>query len=166
MFGKLPSQILRQTVVPPATVAKEAAKGLLLRKRFKRGGTAVGVRRAVQLSKREPVSIETVQRMHSFFSRHAVNKRPGWDNPDRPSNGYIAWLLWGGDAGWDWAIRVLKSVYRISALSDVVRTYGYTKLPVDFWNTVFNDPSVTSVERMKEIISVELRRREAGSPSS
>ena len=159
MLDKIPPAILRQTLIPTQAVAKEAAKGLILRKKFKRGGTAVGVRRAVQLSRRQPVSVETVRRMHSYFSRHAVDRRPGWDDPQRPSAGYIAWLLWGGDAGRDWAIRVLQSVYRVTALGEVVRTYG-TKLPENFWETVLTDPSNTDLDRMRAMVSEELRRRE------
>lgn len=45
-------------------------------------------------------------RMHSFFSRHEVDKeaegfRAGEDG--YPSAGRIAWALWGGDAGQTWA---------------------------------------------------------------
>ena len=44
--------------------------------------------------------------MFSFFSRHEVDKqasgfRPGGDG--YPSNGRIAWALWGGDAGFSWS---------------------------------------------------------------
>ena len=120
MLGKLPSAIRRATFIPPQTVARQAAKGLFLRKRFGRGGTPVGIKRAVQLSRRDPISVETVQRMHSFFSRHAVDKRPGWDNPMRPSNGWIAWLLWGGDPGRDWARMILRRAYRIAALGQIL----------------------------------------------
>jgi hypothetical protein len=28
-----------------------------------------------------------------------------WADPDKPSAGYIAWLLWGGDEGQRWAAR-------------------------------------------------------------
>jgi hypothetical protein len=44
--------------------------------------------------------------MHSFFSRHAVDKKgKGWKQGEEgyPSNGLIAWLLWGGDSGRSWA---------------------------------------------------------------
>lgn len=115
MIGKLRSEILRSTVIPPASVARAAAKGLALRKKFKRGGTAVGVKRAVQLSRRDPVSVDTIQRMVSYFARHAVDKRPGWDNPKKPTNGYIAWLLWGGDPGRKWAIRMLRIAKKTEA---------------------------------------------------
>ena len=91
---------------PTTGMAEEARKGLDWRKEFKRGGTAVGVARASQLVRRENLSPRTVKRMHSFFSRHEVDKkaegfRQGEDG--YPSAGRIAWALWGGDAGQSWA---------------------------------------------------------------
>jgi hypothetical protein len=94
------------TFAPPIPVARAATKGLLYRRKFKRGGTPVGIARAVQLMNRRAVSLNTIGRMYSYFSRHAVDRRPGWDDPRRPSNGYIAWLLWGGDVGRVWATRI------------------------------------------------------------
>jgi hypothetical protein len=120
MVGKLRTRILDLTFVPPAAVAKAAAKGLALRKTFGRGGTSVGVRRSVQLSRRDPVSVRTIQRMVSYFARHAVDKRPGWDNPAKPSNGYIAWLLWGGDPGRKWANMILKKAKKADAALGVI----------------------------------------------
>lgn len=94
---------------PPVAVAKEAAKGLVLRDRFNRGGTAVGIARARDLKNRKVLSPETIMRMVSYFARHEVDKK-GKDfyNKERPSNGYIAWLLWGGDVGRAWAHRIKK----------------------------------------------------------
>ena len=87
-------------------MATEAEKGLKWRKEFGRGGTQVGVTRANQLVARENLSADTVTRMHSYFSRHEVDKeaegfRPG--EKGYPSAGRIAWALWGGDQGQTWA---------------------------------------------------------------
>ncbi|NIQ78533.1 MAG: DNA-binding protein, partial [Anaerolineae bacterium] len=100
---------------PPRDVARAAARGLELRKKFKRGGTPVGIKRAVQLARRDPVSVRTLQRMVSFFARHAVDRRPGWGNPRNPTNGYIAWMIWGGDPGRRWAIHELARFKRMEA---------------------------------------------------
>ena len=91
---------------PTEAMAEEAQKGLDWRKEFGRGGTEVGVARARQLINRQEVSAETVRRMHSYFSRHEVDKEgegfsPGEDG--YPSAGRIAWALWGGDVGQSWA---------------------------------------------------------------
>lgn len=93
-------------LTPTASMAEEAERGLEWRKEFNRGGTSVGVRRAVQLKNRSELSPSTVRRMHSFFARHEVDKqaqgfRQGEDG--YPSAGRIAWALWGGDAGQSWA---------------------------------------------------------------
>lgn len=93
---------------PTESMAKEAERGLAMRKEFNRGGTEVGVARAVQLVSRERLSPRTVRRMHSFFSRHEVDKRAtGFRQGEEgyPSAGKIAWLLWGSDSGQTWARR-------------------------------------------------------------
>lgn len=92
--------------VPPAAVAKAAQQGLDLREKFNRGGTGVGVRRAKQLIAREPVSDADIAKISSYFKRHSVDKQAKahrWGDTEDPSAGYIAWLLWGGDAGETWA---------------------------------------------------------------
>jgi len=93
-------------LTPTDAMAKEAQRGLDWRKEFGRGGTEVGVARARQLVNQQEVSAETVRRMHSYFSRHEVDKEgegfsPGEDG--YPSAGRIAWALWGGDVGQSWA---------------------------------------------------------------
>tara|TARA_Y100001937_G_scaffold128206_1_gene203005 strand:- start:3718 stop:6297 length:2580 start_codon:yes stop_codon:yes gene_type:complete len=98
---------------PTEAMAKEAERGLAMRKEFNRGGTEVGVARAVQLVSRERLSPRTVRRMHSFFSRHEVDKRAeGFRQGEEgyPSAGKIAWLLWGGDAGQTWARRTVAKL--------------------------------------------------------
>ncbi len=89
---------------PPQAVADNAARGLELRERFGRGGTDVGVKRAEGLKARREVSPEDIRHIASYFARHAVDKQaPGFSDKEKPSAGYIAWLLWGGDEGKSWA---------------------------------------------------------------
>ena len=91
---------------PNETMASNAQRGLDLRAEHGRGGTEVGVARARQLVNRQELSAETVRRMHSYFSRHEVDKQgQGFTQGEEgyPSAGKIAWLLWGGDAGQSWA---------------------------------------------------------------
>lgn len=92
---------------PPQDVADAAALGLRYRDEHGRGGTEVGVARARDLSNRRNVSPSTITRMVSYFARHEVDKQgTGWADAQDPSAGYIAWLLWGGDAGQRWAGKV------------------------------------------------------------
>lgn len=69
------------------------------------GGTKVGWTRASQLTSGKPMSPETVRRMYKFFQRHQKNKSVKPEFKDEPwkDNGYVAWLIWGGDAGKTWA---------------------------------------------------------------
>ena len=101
---------------PTDSMAANARRGLELRDKFNRGGTAVGVARARDLANQRDLSPETVARMYSFFSRHEVDKQgKDWDNAERPSNGKIAWLLWGGDSGYAWAKQKWEAIQNARA---------------------------------------------------
>ena len=104
-------KVIEDSFVPPLAVSKEATLGLELRKKFGRGGTMVGVARARDLKNRRRLSRKTIIRMYSYFSRHNVDKQ-GKDffNEIKPSNGKIAWLLWGGDSGARWCYEVYKKI--------------------------------------------------------
>jgi len=113
---------------PTEGMKKAAQKGLDFRDEYNRGGTAVGIARARDIVNNKSLPIETVARMYSFFKRHEVDKqaegfRSGEDG--YPSNGLIAWLLWGGDAGYSWSTKIWekhkennKSIIDISYLID------------------------------------------------
>lgn len=98
---------------PNDGMKSEAVKGLDWRKEHGRGGTEVGIARARDIKNGKNLSEETVKRMYSFFSRHEVDKeaqgfRPGEDG--YPSNGRIAWALWGGDAGYSWSRKIVQKL--------------------------------------------------------
>jgi hypothetical protein len=96
------------TYKPTQRMAAAARRGLRLREKFGRGGTEVGVARAHQLAERRELDDADVKSMHSYFARHAVDKKGKthqWNSNSDPSAGFIAWLLWGGDAGQAWADR-------------------------------------------------------------
>jgi hypothetical protein len=72
-------------------------------------GTAVGWTRAGQLARGETLSLSTVKRMYSFFSRHEVDKKgKDFNNTSNPSNGRIMWDAWGGDAGFSWSRKIVE----------------------------------------------------------
>lgn len=101
------------TFRPTLRTASAARRGLRLRQKFGRGGTEVGVRRAHQLTERRDLDAADVKSMHSFFARHAVDKDTKthrWNSDKDPSAGFIAWLLWGGDAGERWANRKVAKI--------------------------------------------------------
>jgi hypothetical protein len=54
-----------------------------------------------------------------------------WGNEDMPSNGKIAWLLWGGDEGWKWTNKLLKQLADFEETSDFGLTVS--KDPSGYW---------------------------------
>ena len=69
-------------------------------------GTPVGWGRASDIVAGRSMSLDTVKRMYSFFSRHEVDKKgKDWD---KPSHGKIMWNAWGGDAGYAWSRAIVE----------------------------------------------------------
>jgi len=98
---------------PTQGMKEEARKGLDWRKEYGRGGTRIGAERANQILNNENLSDETIKRMYSFFSRHEVDKKAeGFRQGEKgyPSNGRIAWALWGGDAGFSWSRKLVNQM--------------------------------------------------------
>lgn len=125
MTSDAPERYAGIDFTPTEGMAAAAERGLRLREEFNRGGTEVGVARATQLKNREVLSPDTVRRMNSYFARHAVDRRPDWDDPSNPSAGFIAHLLWGGDDGKGWSARIVERMLAAdkedkSALSECV----------------------------------------------
>jgi hypothetical protein len=96
---------------PTSGMQSAARRAIKLKEqgKAKGAGTAVGWTRAGQLARGETLSLSTVKRMYSFFSRHQVDKQgKDWDNAENPSNGKIMWLAWGGDAGFSWSRKITQ----------------------------------------------------------
>jgi hypothetical protein len=95
----------------PGGVQAEAKKALRWRKDFKRGGTPVGLNSARTLARGGQIGIEKIRHIAKYFPRHEVDKKgKGWkpSQENYPSNGRIAWALWGGDAGQRWASAIVE----------------------------------------------------------
>jgi hypothetical protein len=74
-------------------------------------GTRTGLERANQLENREDLSADTIGRMVSFFARHDGNQEVDNDVDSKWEDcGFVAWQLWGGDPGRDWAERKLEEI--------------------------------------------------------
>jgi len=96
------------TYKPTAAMARNAALALKVRQSkpsSQRGMTSVGLARASQLIRRDPLSLETVKRIKAYFDRHVVDKH-GSTWSDR-GKGWQAWMGWGGDEGWAWAKKIV-----------------------------------------------------------
>jgi len=96
---------------PTSGMQSAARRAIKLKEqgKAKGAGTAVGWTRAGQLARGETLSLSTVKRMYSYFSRHEVDKK-GKDfyNTSNPSNGRIMWDAWGGDAGFSWSRKIVN----------------------------------------------------------
>ncbi|MFY7886767.1 MAG: DUF5824 family protein [Dolichospermum sp.] len=99
----------------PAAAKANAKKALEWRDKYGRdevtAGTPVGWQRANQLAKGEKLSRDVISRM-AQFNRHRKNSKIAPEHKDEPwkDNGYVAWLIWGGDEGVDWAIKKIGEI--------------------------------------------------------
>ena len=127
-------------------------------------GTAVGWTRAGQLSRNETLSLSTVKRMYSFFSRHEVDKK-GKDfyNTSNPSNGRIMWDAWGGDAGFSWSRKIvereknMKKSYTQDELIDEIKDMLDVAVnPVDTVIEIDDD------EEIKKALRPEITKEQLG----
>jgi HK97 family phage prohead protease len=140
---------------PPAGVREEAAKGLAWRREYGRGGTAVGVARARDLSNGVNISPETARRMKAFFDRHQSDKEgEGWSPGEDgfPSNGRIAHALWGGDPGYAWS---RKLVEQMNAADENDRSHSM--------NIERRALAIDEVESAVPLLAVESRSEDDGS---
>lgn len=111
---------------PPAGARSAARRAIKFKEDGKANGagTAVGWTRAGQLARGETISLSTVKRMYSYFSRHEVDKKgKDWGNTANPSNGYIMWLAWGGDAGFSWSRSIVNREMDKAIFSDFGKDY-------------------------------------------
>jgi len=127
---------------PTEAMRNNARRGLALREKWNRGGldasqaksegVGSGVARARDIINGS-LSLDTVKRMHAFFSRHEKNYAPEKKMPDGgPTAGTIAWLLWGGSSGLSWARSILRE-QKILKACDIENK-------VDFENESSNTP--------------------------
>jgi hypothetical protein len=99
----------------PQSASNNAKRMIDWREKYGRdevtAGTSVGWQRASSLSKRESLSESTVARM-AQFNRHRENATidPKFKDTPWKDNGYVAWNLWGGTSGVNWAIKKIKQI--------------------------------------------------------
>jgi hypothetical protein len=105
--------VKKVNTVPPQGVRAAAKRGLKYYEEGKAGDgfEAATADRARRIAAGEALTEEHINRMHSFFERHAGGRskkaKPGevtaWD---------VAWLCWGGDAGRSWASKVDSQLHK------------------------------------------------------
>lgn len=115
---------------PPESVQAEAQKAVeWIRDGLAGDGfSAVGRRRASQLANGEPVSLDTLKRMQSYFARHEPDTEvEGFNSGEDgfPTPGRVAWSAWGGNPGRTWAKETLTMNKERSAETRSIDDIGY-----------------------------------------
>lgn len=111
--------------IPPISVQREAQKVLNWKKKYGmevKGGTAVGWTRAGQLARGDKLSIDTIKRMYTFFSRHQGDEEidPQYKGKPWKDAGRTSWLLWGGDAGFRWSRKIVKQLKGLESQNEAM----------------------------------------------
>lgn len=93
------------SLVPSDGMRSAAKRGLELYKAGRGGDGLVPatITDARKMAAGEALSESKVRRMRAWFARHYVDKKPGWSDSGKETPGYVAHLLWGGDAGKSWS---------------------------------------------------------------
>lgn len=105
----------------PKKVKENAQRGLDLRKEYGRGGTNVGMSTARYLVSNDTASPEKVRHIAKYFPRH---KGDNLDEKNPPSNGWIAWLLWGSDEAWRWSQNIVDRMNKMDEKFSVGEDLG------------------------------------------
>jgi HK97 family phage prohead protease len=89
-------------------------------------GTPVGKQRANQLANGEPLSVDTIKRMFSYLSRHAVDLETSTSYSD--GCGLLMYDAWGGKAALTWSRNKLNELEKTSDMGFVKKglNQGFT----------------------------------------
>ena len=112
----------------PKSVQAEAKRGLEWRKEENRGGTSVGLNTARTLARGGQIGIRKIRHIAKYFPRHEVDKKGKGYKPgvsEYPSNGRIAWALWGGDAAKSWATAIVNRENRKAQANSITASYNF-----------------------------------------
>lgn len=126
-----------ETFTPNAGMKAAARRALKWKEEGKAtgAGTPVGWGRASDIVAGRAMSLSTVRRMFSFFSRHEQASKGGKDfnNTSNPSNGRIMWDAWGGNAGFAWSRAIVNRMKDKALFADFGKDYTRsTKLSEPF----------------------------------
>ena len=150
---------------PTSGMQSAARRAIKLKEegKAKGAGTMVGWTRAGQLARGETLSLSTVKRMYSFFSRHEVDKKgKDFNNAENPSNGKIMWLAWGGDAGFSWSRKIAtreknmkKNLEMQEVVEEIKDMLTEAVSPIDTVVEIAEDDLTKSIDPKPEDISDE-----------
>jgi hypothetical protein len=121
----------------PTAASKNAQKAIDWKEKYGRdvvtAGTAVGWQRAHQLAKGESLSEDVVSRM-AQFNRHRKNSTIAPEFKDEPwkDRGHVAWLIWGGTEGVDWAMETMDKIKAAEEVTEWLNTCESYLYSLDF----------------------------------
>ena len=108
---------------PTESTAAAAKRGLELRRKQPKSGKAglsakqakaegigSGVQRASNMANRKNLSPGTWKRVKAYHDRHAKNRKLDPGKKPHEDKGYVASLLWGGDAGYSQAKKIVRQM--------------------------------------------------------
>ena len=140
--------------IPTKGMQEEAERAIKWKEEGRKGGTRIGLVRARQILRGDPMSLDIVKRMYSYFSRHEVDtKAEGFEPGENgyPSAGRVAWGLWGGDAGYSWSKYIVENLkkqgYTMNILKrefDLIKKdyYEHEQEVQDIYTFVVSTPEV------------------------
>ena len=90
----------------PKKMKDNAQKGLDMRKEYGRGGTSMAIKIAKYITVNETATLEKVKKISEYFPRHEKDNVQS----EVPTNGFIAWNLYGGNEGQEWSKDIIKNI--------------------------------------------------------
>jgi hypothetical protein len=130
----------------PKSVQSEAKRAIEWRKEHNRGGTPVGMNTARALAKGGQIGIRKIRHIAKYFPRHEVDKKGTGYSPGEknyPSNGRIAWALWGGDAAQSWASAIVERENKKAQNNAITASF-------DFIMSEYQDPTKPQLDSFIE----------------
>lgn len=108
------------SLVPSDGMQSAAKRGLELYKAGRGGDGLVPatIKDAHKMAAGQALSESKVRRMRAWFARHYVDKKPGWSDSGKETPGYVAHLLWGGDAGKSWSESKVRQLDNTSKMQE------------------------------------------------
>ena len=123
-------------------------------------GTPVGKTRANQLANGEPISVDTIQRMYSYLSRHEVDLETSKSYSD--GCGKLMYDSWGGLSAKSWAHNKLKEL----GLIELSEQVNLSKISFDYDDTLSTakgkEMAKRAIERGDTVYIISARNSRSG----
>lgn len=109
IINKIPEKYKNINFAIPKTVKDNVKEGLKLYKKYKRGGSSVGLSMANYLINNNVITPKKIKYINKYFFKH-INENLDKDNKN---NEYISWQLFGSNEGFDWTTKLIESINNI-----------------------------------------------------